>query len=314
MRAKGQASEPTAHAAVQWAADQHGIDVLHIKGPAVDASLLEQELVGSFEDPGEGAPRVPVARTSVDADVLVRPSQVRRLLRVLRQSGWQVLTGFRDGSEYAHAATLFHPSFGSLDVHRRFPGFGAKPEDVFERLWVERREVELAGKLCPVPSITAQRLVLISHAVRSRTPPTHADLRRTWFEAEPSVRLLVDELAQEIGAEVVLGAARGRLAGLRDRRDFRLWSYVAAGTAPSPAAIWLARVKAEPTFFARVRMAIHVARPKPRRIWANEGRAPTRREILEAYAGRGRVVVKESIRCARAAGRRLVAITKDRPK
>ena len=112
------------HASLQVLADDHGIDLLHIKGPAVDDSLLEVQ-------PGDASPRggpvERVARQSIDADVLVRPAHVERLLDVMHRHGWTMKYRFEDGSAFEHAATLMHPFLAPVDVHRRFLAWTRTP-------------------------------------------------------------------------------------------------------------------------------------------------------------------------------------------
>ena len=72
------------HAAVQAIADEAGVDVLHIKGPAVHPSLLATV---EEEGPDGETVVVPRDRGSIDADVLVRPRHVVRLLDAMRDDG-----------------------------------------------------------------------------------------------------------------------------------------------------------------------------------------------------------------------------------
>ena len=120
-----------AHAVAQSLADDHGLDVLHIKGPAVD-----ERLAAITPDSWEEDQRSAVGkRRSTDADVLVRPEQTKRLIDVMVDHGWELRYGFNDGSPFAHAATLEHSLFGYVDLHRRFPGLEVPPQVAFERLW-----------------------------------------------------------------------------------------------------------------------------------------------------------------------------------
>jgi hypothetical protein len=163
------------HATIQVLAEANGIDLLHIKGPAVDDRLLA---VLPTDDPPSGAPGT-VARYSVDADVLVRPAHVDRLFEVMHGHGWTTAYHFADGSAFEHAATLTHPVLSPADVHRRFPGIGIDAATAFERLWAERHTALIAGTPCPVPSLRAQRLVLIVHAARGGAL-YHSDIQRSW--------------------------------------------------------------------------------------------------------------------------------------
>ena len=102
-----------AHAVVQSLATDRGLDVLHIKGPALDHSLTGVD-EGTNGEPVWSKAARPV---SSDADVLVRPSHVPDLMATLQRHGWRVLYGFNDGSPFAHASTLQLPLLGYVDVH-----------------------------------------------------------------------------------------------------------------------------------------------------------------------------------------------------
>lgn len=283
------------HASLQVLADDHGIDLLHIKGPAVDDSLLEVQ-PGDASPPD--APVERVARQSIDADVLVRPAHVERLLDVMHRHGWTMKYRFEDGSAFEHAATLIHPFLAPVDVHRRFPGMDANPTAAFERLWEERHVVPIAGFDCPVPSVTAQRLVLVLHATRAGRLQ-HSDIQRSWTFATDDERAAVRRLADELGAEVALAAGTGRLADYDGTRGYELWRALSTGE-QSRVRIWLARVKSEPTVFGAVRTAVRLIVPNPRRMRTTLGRRPTVREVTRAYAQRARWGYREVARLVRA--------------
>ena len=125
-------------------------------------------------------------------------------------------------SAFEHAATLVHPFLAPVDVHRQFPGMDANPTAAFERLWEERHAVPIAGLDCPVPSLTAQRLVLVLHATRAGQLQ-HSDIQRSWTFATDDERAAVRRLADELGAEVALAAGTGRLADYDGTRGYELW-------------------------------------------------------------------------------------------
>ncbi|MEU3847571.1 hypothetical protein AB0E44_11365 [Micrococcus terreus] len=81
------------HAMVQGVADQVGVDLVHIKGYAVDQGLYRE------------------GRASTDVDIWVRPSQVYRLIQALAAHDWKPLTSFRSGSIFEHAAVSHHPTW-----------------------------------------------------------------------------------------------------------------------------------------------------------------------------------------------------------
>ena len=83
-----------AHAALQVLAQDAGVDILHIKGPAVHPSIGR------------------ALTHSTDADVLVRPEQVKLYVKALLDHGWRHNTSFETGSAFEHAATFFHPTWG----------------------------------------------------------------------------------------------------------------------------------------------------------------------------------------------------------
>ena len=282
------------HASLQVLAEDYGIDLLHIKGPAVDDALLEVRVssISRTDGVAESEPESPlgaaetVARRSIDVDVLVRPAHLDRLSMAMRQHGWTTKYRFEVGSAFEHAATMTHPFLAPVDVHRHFPGMDSDPEAAFSRLWRDRHTVELAGTPCPVPSVTAQRLILILHATRAGQL-THPDILRSWTAAREDDRDAVRRLAADLGAEVGLAAGTGRLDEFSGARGYALWLALSTGER-SLVRMWVARVKAAPTRRAALRTAVHLLVPNPRRLEATLGRPPTAREITRAYWRRAR--------------------------
>ena len=290
-----------AHASLQVLAEDRGIDLLHIKGPAVDDSLLDRRVAEDADGPDVLNPVTTVVpRFSVDADVLVRPSHVPALFDVMHRHGWSTKFRFEDGSAFEHAATMEHPFLAPVDVHRTFPGVRLEPEAAFERMWADRHTTLLAGYPCPVPSVTAQRLILILHAARGRVVG-HPDVRRCWVDATSEERDEVDRLALELGAEVGLAAGTGRLEDHQGEPGYELWRALSTGET-SLVAMWAARVRAAPTRREAVRTAVRLVVPNPQRLEVSLGRPPTRRELAAAYAHRARWGLREVGRTVR--GRR----------
>lgn len=286
-----------AHASLQVLAEDHGINLLHIKGPAVDESLLQ---VGpSLESDLLQPSPVSVPRASLDADVLVRPSHLPQLFDVLHRHGWSTTYRFEDGSAFEHAATMAHPFLAPVDVHRRFPGIGLEAEAAFDRLWADRHLAEVGGYPCPVPSVTAQRLILILHAARGASAD-HPDIRRCWLEATEEVQADVDHLAKDLSAEVGLAAGTGRLDRHKDARDHDLWRALSTGE-PSMVKIWAARVRAAPSRREALRTAVRLAAPNIHRLEADYGRPPTRRQLASAYVQRAKWGLRELARAVRGA-------------
>lgn len=269
-----------AHAAVQALADDHGVDVLHIKGPAVDESLLDGE------------------RQSIDADVLVRPTQVGDLIAAMHEHGWRTQYRFEDGSAFEHASTLVHPFLAPVDVHRWFPGVDADPELAFDRFWADRHVADLAGVPCAVPSVAAQRLLLIIHAARAGRL-NHGDISRGWGAASDGERAAVIEVADAVGARVALAAGTGHLHEHVGARGHELWKVLSTGD-PSKAHLWVARVGAAPTRRAALRTAVRLLMPNRQRMEVSLGRPPTRREVAGAYFSRLRRGAREIVPAIRA--------------
>lgn len=286
-------------AALQVIADDAGVDVLHVKGSSVDASLLD---VTSTLDPATGQPTdVPLPRSSVDVDLLVRPAHVERLFAALAAHGWQQAYRFQDGSAFEHASTWLRPGLAAADVHRSFPGIGADAAAAFERLWADRRSVPIGGYPCVVPSVTAQRLILILHATRGGDLQG-VDLRAAWHRASPRERAELDVLAATLHAEVAVAAGTGRLDHFRDRREHDLWQALASGNR-SRLVLLRARVKAQPTVARRLHTALALVAPKPGRLRHLLGREPTPAEVTAAWASQVKAAAGE----VRSAFRRLTS-------
>ncbi|HHU38905.1 MAG TPA: nucleotidyltransferase family protein [Propionibacterium sp.] len=283
------AGVPLAAATLQVIADDAGVDLLHIKGASVDPILLQQSEV---VDPATGEVRTKaVPRSSVDADVLVRPSHVKRFFAALRAHRWKMVYRFEDGSAFEHASTWIRPGLCHADIHRSFPGIGRRAEDAFDVLWRDRHTITMAGQECLVPHVAAQRLVLILHAVRGGDLGS-PDIQRAWAAASEAQRAEVDALATILGADVALAAATGRLEEHRSARDYLLWKTLSTGNR-SRTTMWLARVKAQPNPLRAVRTAFHLIAPKEGRLERDLGHRPGPLEVARAWGGQFGLVARE---------------------
>lgn len=268
-----------AHAAVQVLAADQGLDVLHIKGPAVDPRLLPTRDV---VDPlTQAIAPEPVRRSSVDADVLVRPGHVRRLVSLMERHGWTLKVPFEAGSSFEHAATFEHTYLGHLDLHRTFPGIRLSAETAFELLWRDRHEAEIGGIACPVPSIAAQRLLLIIHAARGVVSGSR-DIQNAWDAASVAEQAEVAALARDLGAEVALAAGTGRLEEYRGSPEYPLWRDLSTGES-SLARLWWDRVRAAPNLAAGLRIGAKLLLPRVGRLRVELGRDPTPTELLHFF-------------------------------
>lgn len=265
-------------ASVQVMADRLGIRLLHIKGATVDRTIRAQVSGGT------------------DVDVICEPVRIAEMHARLTGHGWQVYSTFDDGSPFAHAQTYWHPDWGYLDLHRRFPGIGLHDDEAFELLWRDRGEHRCAGRLAWVPSVDAQALLLMLNAAR-KTPGHRGSAGAFWEQQSEDDRRRRVALAELLRAEVALAVSTGDLEDFRDRREYSLWKAVSERGSRTQE--WWARVRAAPS----VREALVVVARAPlvnRSRLAHElGREPRARDIAVAFLRRARAAFREAV-----AGRR----------
>ncbi|WP_210649306.1 nucleotidyltransferase family protein [Nocardioides sp. SYSU D00065] len=245
-----------AHAVVQKLAEDRGIDLLHLKGPAVLPGLRAE------------------GRQSSDVDVLVRPSHLPRLVTALESVGFEQRTDFATGSVFAHAANWWHDDWGWVDVHTSWPGVGVDAEVAFDVFARTRVQVPIAHWDCPVPDRTAQRLILVLHAARSGGT---TDVDHAWTAADPGEQEDVRRLARELDAEVALAAGIGELDLHRHHPTYRLWRYFTEGG--SRLDEWRARLAAAGTARARAELLGAALRVNRDHLRMELGRPPTREEV-----------------------------------
>lgn len=265
-----------AHASLQWIADRCGADLLHVKGAALDPTL------------------VPVRGYS-DADVLARPAQVRQLLDELRGHGWELINSFAYGSSFEHSATLRHKDFGLLDLHRIFPGTGPDPDAAFDELWRDHTTVTLGGVECAVPPRDAQAALLLLHAARAGKDPKAAlDVEAVWTSAdEPQrdrIRAWVDRLDARLGFSVITGT----LDDHRDDPAYDLWRVAALGG--TRVEEWQARVRAARGLRGKVGVAARSVLVNVEHLTIVRGRPVSRSEILAEFFGRPARGLREQVR------------------
>ncbi|WP_251454305.1 nucleotidyltransferase family protein [Microbacterium sp. Marseille-Q6648] len=252
-------------AAAQTIADRDGLDLLHIKGDAVDLSLRPHPTPGT------------------DIDVLVRPRHLSGFDAALRAEGWRVYTTFAYGSPFEHAQTYTHELWGYLDVHRFFPGVGLDPDHAFDRLWRTRGSMDFGGVSCPVPSVPAQAAILVLNAARSR-PGSRADVDRLWRRADAATRASIEREVSALDAHVALAAATGGLRTYRSARDYHLWRVVSEGG--SRLEEWWGRLRAADSLGARARIVVRAPLVNVPHLEHELGRRPTPGEIVREFFAR----------------------------
>lgn len=266
------------HAALQHLADRHEVDLLHLKGLAFRPRWRSRAGGGS------------------DADVLVRPSHVRRFLRAIEAAGWHRRSRFHTGSPFGHAQTYWHDHLGYADVHRFFPGMAAD-EGTFDVLWAGRDETALAAVGCPVPDEPAQALIFMLNETRNGPGPVPA-ARLADLDGTP-LGEAVAALVPRVGAQVAHAAATGRLDDVRDRREHDLWRAITTGSGRVEE--WRARVKAQPRFGGKVLTVLRAPLVNTEHLTNIRGRRPSPGEIATEFVHRARRAVVE-VRAARRPG------------
>lgn len=254
------------HGVLQALADRANTRVLHIKGVAWDPALAEGR------------------HASTDCDLLVEPSAVSRMTAALEEASWERMTTFEHGSVFAHAATYYHRVWGTVDVHRWFPGMHRDAGAAFEALWADRKEIVQGGRPVAVPSLTAQRLIMLVHAARTGAYGARGDVERAWYKASDAERADVEELAARLGSFVPLAIATDRAAEVAGFPQARLWS--AMHQHENPTAVWLARLqdaRGVREHAAVLWAALHV---NPDHLALRLGRTPTRADLAREWVDR----------------------------
>ncbi|STD71271.1 Uncharacterised protein [Dermacoccus nishinomiyaensis] len=253
------------HAYMQIVADACGADILHVKGAAIHPELSDGR------------------RGSLDVDILVRPDHVDLLLAEMQERGWKRVTGFEEGSAFGHAMNLSHP-LGMVDLHRKWPGFEVSPEDAFEALWAEREQHDIADVACTVPSLPAQRLILLLHYGRSGGQRA-GDLERGWNEADGATREALVALSHRFRADLALAAATGNLDAYRSDPGYRLWHYFSRGTG-GRFEEWWGRWNAAQGAGEKARVIRAFLIVNDDLLRAQLGREPSTRDYVDAYLER----------------------------
>ena len=137
-------------ALAQHVAREQGIRMLVIKGPiSADLGLRTR-------------------RYSTDVDIIVEPDRSKDLIEALKAYGWNP----RPWPDFPklleqHSRTLIHESWpNDIDVHHYWPGFLGSPQEAFERLWLHRIQVTVAGHPIDTPDRASSALVLALHSLR----------------------------------------------------------------------------------------------------------------------------------------------------
>lgn len=261
-----------AHGCLDHLARRAGVRVLHLKGVALHSSLAEG--------------RAP----SSDCDVLVEPRGVQLFCDVLAAHDWRRVTTFEHGSVFTHAATYYHPVWGTVDVHRSFPGLAEDPARTFAALWEQREQVALGGIDCAVPDLTAQRLLLLVHAARDAMGRARHDVRVSWTDVDPQGRERIDALAAELGAQVPLALVTGRPERAVGGKDEHVWRAVHRRASSSE--VWRARLRDARGLRATARVALEAAQVNRDHLGLRLGHPPSPQEMRREWWARWRRLLR----------------------
>ena len=207
-------------------------------------------------------------RASSDVDILVDPREFPRFIRLLADRGWwdrdlNVLSPLPDRpvAVAPHSITLVHPRFPvNVDVHRYYPGFLARPTQVFDELWARRSSNQIANLSCAVPDAVDHWLLAMLHVTRSPDILQRNELRDWLDDRTPRERRALLERATTLGAEQPLSTEFRRVGITVEPPD--------ADTA-RVLVEWTARMNGDPltgiTFFTSLRDLD--PRDRPRYVW-----------------------------------------------
>lgn len=220
----------------------------------------------------------------MDADALACPAEVDRILSLMSDHGWKAVTSFDHGSVFEHAATLFHPQWGTVDLHRHFPGLRREPSDVFELMWEGRSESWIGGQPCAVPDVWTQRLILLTHAARSGAAQDDPDVFENWRALDGDGRSQLLSVARRYDAQVALAAATGDLDSFREDPDYLLWAFSSRGG--SRISGWWARIRSARGVSGKVRVIAHIVEPNLEHLELRLGHRPSAGEVWADYRSR----------------------------
>ena len=125
-----------------------------------------------------------------------------------REIGWRIeVPGTGAHVMTFHSKAYRHDNWPcEIDVHDRFPGFFADPQDVFEALWARRTTATIAGREVPCPDILGNAAIAALHALRD--PSYERSRRDLAFMTEVlSEGLVATQLRELAELAVATGAA-----------------------------------------------------------------------------------------------------------
>ena len=198
---------------LQHVADGIGVDLLHIKGAAVDPSAAARP-----------------SMRGTDVDVLVRPDHVRTARPRAATARLAALQHVRVGFAVRPRADLHCTTRGGTSTCTGSSPASASPPtpaSIACGATATRSRSRAIG--CPVPSIAGPGAA--AHPQRRPVGRRRrARPRRRWTDApRRASRARSRRSSAELDAHVAFAAATGGLERYRDERDYRLWKVVVRG-------------------------------------------------------------------------------------
>jgi hypothetical protein len=271
------------HAAVETIALDAGVDLLHIKGPALLPDLRTKD------------------RGSADVDVLVAPGHVGLFERALAGHGWERRSDYTSGSAFRHAANWFHDNWGYVDVHARWPGPRVEAEEVFAAFAAGEHRQHIAHVPCRVPNRIAQILILVLHAARSHG--SSADIELAWNRISQEDRDAVRALADTLQAQAAFAVGIGELDSVDGDPTAELWRYYSQHGG-SRLGEWRARWRAAAGLRERRDVVVNALVVNRDHLRMELGHVPSRREVAARQWKRVRVLSGEAVGALRGRFRR----------
>lgn len=253
------------HAHLQQLAEKYSVDLLHIKGYIF------------------GEDTYPSNRTSTDVDVLVRPEHVQVFIDAVTGAGWEILTTFETGSDYHHAMTIYHPTWGLADIHRAFPGLGTDAYKSFEQLWHYRRTKIIASYPCYTTSLVDSRIIVYVHDARS-TSPNKSDVTYLEQILSEEDKTQLQARVVDLDAELAYAASIGKIDDYVNHADYLLWKT--ASQQSSNITRWYARIQSASGLRAKIKTLNDIFRVNRDHLAMELGHKPSQQEVWAKFIAR----------------------------
>ena len=128
--------------------ERAGIDVILLKGPSIAKWLYER----------------PYDRSYVDVDLLVDPSSVESVVKVLEGMGFEPHFSELPLDQPWYARSFVGPDDVVIEVHRTLPGVLAVPEEAWRTLRRRAEQMEIGGRPVAILDAPGRAMHIVLHA------------------------------------------------------------------------------------------------------------------------------------------------------